>query len=141
MAASVPPIKKLLSAFAAAAVSARVGGVDKSQVNRLIEVVMQSDPDTLLVHIARQKARREIDPLTAKHLVMAIDMLSRHVSSEEYKRELLRYLGYFKWFYESLERVRLTPQIVRDVQNVDVRNIDENFYRRLISEAIGAKIT
>jgi RNase H-fold protein (predicted Holliday junction resolvase) len=101
----------LLHQIAIVALTAVQEHVDKSQVNKLLEVLNAYDVDTLIVFMTRQVARKErkkeeerrlFGRCTARHLISIIETIVS--KAKEYnidaKVEVRRALGYFKWFYE-----------------------------------------
>lgn len=91
----------LLDEIAKAACWACQEKVDKSQVNKLLEVLESTGSiDYVMVFIARQHGRREIRRNTSRTL---INILSRLGSINE-SREAL---GIFKWLYEACTGRRL----------------------------------
>jgi hypothetical protein len=94
-----------LSQLALTALTARYERVDRSQINKLIEVLNAYDVDTLLVYMARQVARGEIGRCTARHLMHVIESITRE-SPADLKGEVRKALGYFKWFFEVFDSMR-----------------------------------
>jgi len=91
-----------LSQLALTALTAKHEQVDRSQINKLIEVLNAYDVDTLLVYMARQVAREEIGRCTARHLMHVIESITRE-SPADLKGEVRKALGYFKWFFEVFD--------------------------------------
>ncbi|MHA1595871.1 MAG: hypothetical protein ACTSXX_14255 [Candidatus Baldrarchaeia archaeon] len=102
----------LFDRAAKVATLARKGGLKGSQVERLIEVYEGvSDPEeaykTLIVFIYRQASRKErgkeiIDRTTANVLAETIEQIHKEMGREGIRK----FLGLFKWMFESLELVR-----------------------------------
>jgi len=95
----------VLDELALAAMQARQEGVDKSQVNKLLEYLEATDSFTLMLFLARQIARGQWSRrgyYSAVRLFKIIKSLSDANADEARRKEVLRRaLGYFKWFYES----------------------------------------
>jgi len=98
--------KRVYDKLAYAAIKAIEGRVDKSQVNKLIEFLNQtSDIELTLIFLARQVARGEWDPVSAKLLSEAIKETIKDVSTNYATNYARKILGIFKWFYEIAEVV------------------------------------
>lgn len=125
--------RKLLSQIAIAALTAKSERVDKAQVNKLLEVLNSHDIDTLLVYIARQVSRGEIGKCTGRYLV---EILSRYKLSVEEARMVL---GYFKWLFESLEKLYIDKfREWSDFTNCKkaLTDISEDAYLNIIIKAL-----
>jgi DNA-directed RNA polymerase subunit F len=98
----------LLHQIAIAALTAVQEKVDRSQVNKLLEVLNAYDIDTLVVFMARQVAREEFGRCTSRHLVSIIETIVSEVKKHniDVKVEVRKVLGYFKWFYEIFSELR-----------------------------------
>jgi hypothetical protein len=96
-----------LSQLALTGLTARYERIDKSQINKLLEILNAYDVDTLLVYMARQVARGEIGRCTARHLMHVIENIMRE-SPADLKGEVRKALGYFKWFFEVFEALDKT---------------------------------
>lgn len=97
--------KRVYDKLAYAAIKAIEGEVDRSQVNKLIEFLNQTnDIELTLIFLARQVARREWDPVSAKLLSEAIKETIKDVSTNYATNYARKILGIFKWLYEVAAR-------------------------------------
>ncbi|QOJ78806.1 hypothetical protein IG193_08670 [Infirmifilum lucidum] len=96
----------LLNRAVQAASQASRERVEKSQVEGLLSFLNErNDVNELLFYIMRQSARGSIGRNTARLLVEHIRGIKGDVES------VRRYLGYFKWAYEVVEKNRITSPL------------------------------
>lgn len=94
--------RELLDKIAKAACWACAERVDKSQVNKLLEVLESTGRiDYVMIFIARQCGRGEIKRNTSRELVGMLSDLGNDINKA---REAL---GLFKWLYEASYGKRL----------------------------------
>ena len=121
---------EVLDELALAALQARQEGVERSQVNKLIEYLESTDSFTLILFLVRQVARGQWSragrhAYSAARLVKVIRRLIEKVSSENERKEVLRkVLGYFKWFYESYD---LNRRVVDELRKVYGQALNQVF--------------
>lgn len=134
---------QFLSQLAVAALTARREGVDKSQVNKLLEVLDAYDIDTLLVFIVRQTARKELGRCMSRHLITIIEDIIKS-GSKDVKSEVRKALGYFKWFFEIFSELGspALQRIIREKYNdfttcrESITNVKPDAYVELLESAI-----
>jgi|GEM_PF-2647323 len=144
MAITQQQFSQLLSQLAIAAITAKHEGVDKSQVNKLLEILNAYDIDTLLVFIARQVAREEIGRCTSRHLITIIENIIQSSSGKDIKNEVRRALGYFKWFFETFSELGSSTfqRIIREKYNEfitcrkSIVNVKPDAYIELLKNAL-----
>jgi len=116
-------VKKYLDEVALSALIARNEKVDKAQVSKLVEMVETVDSLTLQLYIARQVARGEWSRNSGVRIINVIENVRNSLKDEESVKQALRKLiGYFKWFYDSLEASPLSKVMTSlrgQVQNLD----------------------
>jgi len=97
----------------AASIAKKNGIVDKTQVSKLLSVLetVGDDRSCLLIlsaYIYRQVNKREIDRDTSKVLSsFLIEMYNNNMS----RRDARKFLGMFKWLFESIERARFSRPV------------------------------
>ncbi|MEM0061892.1 MAG: hypothetical protein QXT53_06125 [Ignisphaera sp.] len=115
--APTPP-SNVLDELALAAVAARVNPIkcengkcdylDRSQINKLIELNETVDGFTLLLYLVRQMSRKEWERVSGTRLYRVLNNLISNVRDIKEQQKVLRIaLSYFKWFFECWE---LNPQ-------------------------------
>ncbi len=95
-----------------AGVAAKIEGIDKTQVAKLLEVLWNSPEDRaidiVILHIIRQVGRNRIRTNTARYLVQGlVKIKNSYGSPEEAKSVAAEFLGLFKWVYEGIQHVRV----------------------------------
>jgi len=138
--------QSLLHQIAIAALTAVQEHVDKSQVNKLLEVLNAYDVETLVVFMSRQVAREEFGKCAARHLVSIIETIVTEARKHNLKTkdEVRRALGYFKWFYETfraLQKSRTLSEVSRKYQGVlscreSLANVKPEAYLELLKAAL-----
>ena len=99
-----------LNKLARIAAKARVSRLDKSQVNNLLEMLYSTNnPELLLIYLARQAGRNEIDKDVARELY--------EILNNKNLNEAVQILGIFKWLFEAGERTRDFDQFLRQTAN------------------------
>ncbi|PSN81717.1 hypothetical protein B9Q01_10560 [Candidatus Marsarchaeota G1 archaeon OSP_D] len=102
--------KSTLNKLARIAAKARVSRLDKSQVNNLLEMLYSTNnPELLLIYLARQAGRNEIDKDVARELY--------EILNNKNLNEAVQILGIFKWLFEAGERTRDFDQFLRQTAN------------------------
>ena len=95
-----------------AGVAAKIEGIDKTQVAKLLEVLWNSPEDRaidiVILHIIRQVGRDRIRINTARYLVRGlVKIKNSYESPKEAKSIAAEFLGLFKWVYEGIQRIRV----------------------------------
>jgi hypothetical protein len=135
----------LLHQIAIAALTAVQEHVDKSQVNKLLEVLNAYDVETLVVFMSRQVAREEFGKCVARHLVSIIETIVTEAKKRNLntKDEVRRALGYFKWLYETFRELksRTLSEVSRKYQGVlscreSLANVKPEAYLELLKAAL-----
>ena len=100
-------VQEPLHQIAIAALAAVQEKVDRSQVNKLLEVLNAYDIETLIVFMARQVARGEFGKCAAQYLISIIEAVASEARKRnaDVKAEVRKALGYFKWFFEVFSGV------------------------------------
>ncbi|MCD6208869.1 MAG: hypothetical protein J7J67_01595 [Thermoproteales archaeon] len=115
--------KQMLDQGARLAVLARMGRVEVSQINQLIEVInsLGASRESLLylaAFVSRQASRRAISRDFGRELK---NLLLQYYNSGLGRDEARRLLGIVKWLYEALSGVRVdfkTLQRARTIEDV-----------------------
>ncbi len=91
------------------AIAARLGGMKRAQVSKLLEVAWSARESELFeelsLYIARQISRREFDRDAARYLIMGLNELRKQDKLS--REEVARFIGLFRWAYDSMEGIRL----------------------------------
>lgn len=131
--------------IAIAALTAVQGGVDKTQVNKLLEVLNAYDINTLVVFMSRQVTRKEFDKCTVRHLLSVIEEIVAETKKRnlDVKVEVRKALGYFKWFYEifSIPRSEALSNVMKRYSGVlscreSLSSIKPETYLELLKAAL-----